>query len=315
MLHGPTLKSRDELAEHIHTNCDANCDECECLLDGDIESIEFDTLGLRDWAVYAADDDITYRFYGSATTFLPRKPDMRLVKRKQDRYIIYVLCPSQTDLAAAQTYFQEHPWAVPIIVPTTFYLESAMYFHVLPRRRAEWEHADYVGTIAHSSPRKLKSIPAILDVMRHGTEKKSDVVAFMMRQLPLIKVAEAWHPGFLNVWVPALQHHGFPLDKIVSPDILPFYCNYWAATPATMDAYMEFFASFRLTLETVPEVRDAIWRDSRYHNAAPDAGRLSHERCEEIWGTRHYPFHPFVCERLPCFFFFTHGASVLAAPL
>jgi hypothetical protein len=307
-----TASTRDDLAATIQ----AHPDECECLYDGPLDAID-ELLGLRDWAVYDAEDGRAL-FHGSTTRFLPLKIGKTLVKRKPDRYLIYVLCPTQADVRAARETFREHPWAVPIVIPTTFYLESVMYFHVLPHRRAEWEHAEYVGTIAHSAPRKLRSaesIPAILDVLKNGSEKHSDVVAFMMRTLPLIQVAEAWHPGFLDAWVPALKHHGFPPDKIVSPDIVPFYCNYWAATPATMDTYIAFFSSFRMTLDTLPGVYEAIWKDSGYHRAHPDAGRMTRDRCEEIWGTRHYPFHPFVCERLPCFFFWAVGTSVLAAPL
>lgn len=303
-----TVNTPDELVAALHI-----AGECTCVYTGDIDAIDFAAFGMLDWAVYEHEDGVLV--HASRIRFLPLLTDSPLIKRKSDRYLIYVLCPTHTDLAAAKDTFKEHPWAVPIVIPTTFYLESVMYFHVLPRRRTEWEHADYVGTIAHSAHRKLQSIPAILDVLRAASEKQSDVAAFMMRKLPLIQVAEMWHPGFLKVWVPALQYHGFPFDKIVSPDILPFYCNYWAATPQTMNTYIEFFSSFRVTLETLQGVCDDIWKDSGYHRSGPDNARITPDRCEEIWGTRHYPFHPFVCERLPCFFFWVMGKNVLAVPL
>lgn len=303
-------QSIEDLVSFVH----AADRECRCVLGFPVDELDAAAIsGVRDWVVSQTDSGAV--FHASKTSFLPKEDETAVLRRKPDRFIMYILCPSRTEYDAAIVNFAPHPWAVPIIIPTTFYLESVMYYHILPRRRDEWEHADYVGTLAHSAHKKLSSIGGVLEVMREGRERGSDVVAFMYRYLPLLQVAEAYHPGFSKIWTAALQHHGFRVDAITATDIPPFYCNYWAATPRAMQSYIDFFTAFRITLETAPDVREAIWDDSQYHRADKQTPRISRDRCVEIWGTPHYPFHPFVCERVPCVFFHAAGVKILAAPL
>jgi hypothetical protein len=227
--------------------------------------------------------------------------------------IIYVLSPTTEDLERSREELKEYPWARPILIPTTYYLESVMYTHVLHRRRAEWEHAEYVGTIAHSAIEKLTNISSIYDTVCQASEEHADVAAFLYRGDSLVAAAEKWHPGFLRIWAASLRYLGFPMDKIVSEDIPSYYCNYWAATPETMKSYIQFFKTFVHTLDTLPVISDEIWNDAGYSVRGPEIAKLNAEQCMKIWGVGYYPFHPFIAERIPCFFFWVTGKKLIAS--
>ena len=227
--------------------------------------------------------------------------------------MIYVLAPTREDFERAQRDTKDFPWAKPIMIPTTFYLESVMYTTILQRRRTEWEHAEYVGTIAHTAVQKLYDLSGIYDTLRHASNEHGDVAAFLYRGDSLLAAAEKWHPGFLRIWAASLRYLGFPLDKVMSEEIPSYYCNYWAATPETMKDYIQFFKSFTHALETLPFVSDEVWNDSSYSGRGPDIAGLSSDQCMKIWGVEHYPFHPFVCERIPCFFFWVTGRKLIAS--
>lgn len=258
---------------------------------------------VRDWAVYLTNEKMFLEY--SLDTFLPLRPGEThtLLARKPDRFLIYVLAPTRDELVKARKDFQECVWAVPIMIPTTFYLESVMYSQILRRRKEEWEHADYVGTLSHSAVTKLHNVAAICDTLRDASKEKADIAAFLYRGDSLVGAAEKWHPGFLRLWVGTLRYLGFPTEKILSEEIPSFYCNYWAATPTAMKEYIQFFKSFTYALDTLPIISDEVWNDAGYSARGSDIAALQADECMRIWGVPYYPFHPFIMERLPCFFF------------
>lgn len=276
---------------------------------------ELETPHVLDWAIYKGDNDGLF-VEGSKIdgNFLPLRSEYTLLCRKQNRYCIYILAPSAEELSVAKTRFGRYSWARPIIIPTTFYLESVMYDHILPMRRDEWVHADYVGTLSHTAVQKLKTLDAIDDVLKEAKLQQANVAAFMYRGDPLLATAEHWHPGFLHIWAPLLRFHGFEMDKIMSESIPSFYSNYWAATPAAMQEYLDFFKKARTSLELLPGISESIWKDSGYGERVGIAS-LTKDRCLEIWGVPWYPFHPFIFERMPCFFFWATNKKIVGARL
>ena len=268
---------------------------------------------VMDWAVYLTNEKTLLEY--SHDTFMPLRPEEThtLLARMTDRFIIYVLAPTQEKLAKARQDFKDFPWAFPVLIPTTFYLESVMYSHVLQRLREQWEHADYVGTISYSAIEKLYDISAIYGTLHDARDKKADVAAFLYRGDSLVAAAEKWHPGFLRIWVGALRYLGFPTDQILSEQIPSFYCNYWAATPKVMKDYMQFVRVFVHTLDTLPVISDEVWNDCGYSARGPEIAKVPSEHCMRIWGVPYYPFHPFLLERLPCFFFHVTGKKIIAS--
>jgi hypothetical protein len=290
----------------------------DCTLDDDaLNEIvkELDTPHhVLDWSIYSANDRIFIEGTKCNGNFLPLRPEFTLLARKKDRYCIYILAPTAKDLEAAKTRFSTYAWARPILIPTTFYLESVMYYHILPLRRDEWVHADYVGTLSHTAAQKLTTLDTVTDVLRGASDENAHIAAFMYRGDPLLATAEKWHPGFLHIWAPLLRFHGFPTDKILSESIPSFYANYWAAVPDAMDQYIDFFKKVKISLEVLPSLSETVWKDSEYGARTGIAG-LTSDRCLEIWGVPWYPFHPFLFERLPCFFFWVNGGKIFGARL
>lgn len=221
-------------------------------------------------------------------------------RTRSERRVIYVLCPDVAAETAARETYAAHDWARIIRIPTTFYLESVMYSTILQRRIEEWKDADFVGCIAWTAHKKLQTLD-LGPLLRPDL----DLVAFMYRGDPLVATATRWHPRFQFIWTQVLRHMGYADDAILNPLIPSFYCNYWAARPWVMRAYLDFFAKFKHALETLPHIQDALWSDSEYSDRGTDIASISSERCMTIWGVEYYPYHPFLCERLICFFITT----------
>jgi hypothetical protein len=229
-------------------------------------------------------------------------------------YLVYILCPSQETFDEAVIDFKDHAWAKPIIIPTTFYLEGVMYSHILKRRQHEWEHAEFVGTLSHSAVKKLRDVSNVVKTLKEASSAGDvDVAAFLYRGDKLLAAAERWHPGFLRLWVGTLRYLGFSADIIMDETTPGYYCNYWAAKPSVMKEYMCFFKVFTRALDTLPVISDEVWNDSGYSGRGLDVARLTPDQCMKIWGVEYYPFHPFLLERLPCFYFYTRGKKLIVS--
>lgn len=217
------------------------------------------------------------------------------------KIVVYVLCYDADTEAHARREFEGVPWARVMFIPTTMYLEGAAYAHSLLRCRHEWADADYVGTLSWKAVQKL-ALPHIPRVCARRPD--ADVIALLPGLYPLLEEPMTSRPEFKDVWVPLLCRLGYSAEDAASPDIPTFYCNYWLCRPPWMDRYITFFVQAKGLLDTWPRIQEALWSDSDYEAQMPV------ERCRQIWGVPYYPFHPFVGERLPCFFFWKEGASV-----
>lgn len=244
---------------------------------------------------------------GTNACYLPLFPGADLVARKPDRKLIYVLCPgADTFDAAVRRYHGKH-WARPVLIPTTYYLENVMYDRLLRERCVQWQYADFVGCIASKAHEKF-------DVSKLDAPlvAKGDVHVFMYRGDPLLKTATRWHPRFEHVWTPVMDALGYPRSLSVSDVIPSFYANYWACRPSWMWRYIQEFARFKNVLETHGTIQEALWSDSRYSVRGEHVAGMDETRCVQTWGVPYYPYHPFVCERYPCLFFWAHGATMIA---
>ncbi|NBU16993.1 MAG: hypothetical protein EBS48_08270 [Actinobacteria bacterium] len=190
-------------------------------------------------------------------------------------------------------------------IPNTVYRESVMYTDVLAQRRDEWKDVDYVGTLSWKALDKIGDVDiqdAVDAACRYGS-RAPDVCAFFTAPCQnLLAHAKGCHPRFLEIWVPLLQALGYDDRRIMDPGVPCFYGNYWAATPAWMDKYIEFFVRAKDVLDVGPSWQDALWSDSCYHPGYST---------RQVHGLPHLPYHSLVGERLPCFFFWAEGARVM----
>ena len=239
--------------------------------------------------------------------FLPTYPDALVTSQRTSRNLIYVLCPNAAAVQKAHEVYGTKKWARIIWIPSTFFLESVAYYHILASRMPEWNHAEYVGCIGWSAFDKVTSDDFDTIISQSSN---ADVVAFMYRGDSMVKIADRWHPNFSKIWQPVLESMGYSQNDILSDAIPSFYCNFWVARPSHMAAYMSFFQKFKIQLETMPEIQSFLWSDSTYKDRGTDIAKLDEEKCMSVWGVPYYPYHPFLCERLPCFFFWTTDAKV-----
>ena len=95
---------------------------------------------------------------------------------------------------------------------------------------------------------------------------------------------------------------GYPGHQILSRTIPLVQCNYWMAKPELMQDYINFAKKIKQRMDETSDggLQALLYSDSQYR------GQLSKERLVQISGKPYYTYHPFICERLPGFFFRKH---------
>jgi hypothetical protein len=217
--------------------------------------------------------------------------------------IVYVLAPDDKSLEHARTEYAQYPWARPILLPQTCWLESYMYVSWLMQHRDEWINADFVGTIAWGAANKQPRVHDIQSIADDAHAQGSDLVALLYRGDPLVPTAEHYHPGFTVCWLETWKALGYT-DPVVllHPLIKSFYCNYWMASPQLMERYCNFMAFLDFKLSVDQRLKAIVWSDSRYQNRGPDIAKMPLAKKEELFGVAYYPQIVFVAERLICVF-------------
>lgn len=222
------------------------------------------------------------------------------------KVVVYVLCYDDATEEIAEELAAQVAGLVAVRLGPNKYLEGQMYLDVLEQRADEWRDVDYVGTISWKAPAKIR-IPDFGDACAKAKAASADVVALLPFPEALLSQAVGSHgPAFLDILERVLIGLGYNAQDPRDPTVPLFVCNYWLATPAWMSKYCEFYKRAAGIMDTDPELQDLLWSHAKYD------GTLSEEVCLEIFGTPYIPFHPFIAERLPCFFFAREGANILA---
>lgn len=242
---------------------------------------------------------------GDKACYLPQFPATPCRARKRDRKLLYILCPMLEAFEDAKKRYEEVLWARPILIPTTYYLENVMFDRLLRIRAREWQFAGHVGCVAWRAHEKFD-----VNLLHSPFPDNADVVAFVYRGDPLIQTAARWHPRFEEVWLPCMDALGYGRHQSMSDSIPSFYCNYWAASPSWMWRYIAEFARLKRCLESMENIQEPLWSDSTYTSRGGDIARQSLDSCVRSWGVPFYPYHPFICERYPCLFFWSQGARL-----
>lgn len=224
------------------------------------------------------------------------------------KIVVYVLCYNETSIAQAGYNFSKYPWARILPIPTTHkYMEGIAYLELLGTLKHEWEDADFVGTLSYKAAEKI-TIPDMGDLCTRVAE--ADVIALLPQIQFLVAHACQCHPRFLEVWVPLLLELGYQPADCVNASIPFFACNYWLARPRWMLRFMDFYRRATLVLDTHPALQEALWSDSMYGISS-----MSENDLVKVYGKPYMPHHPFIGERLACFYFWKERAVVAMIPL
>jgi hypothetical protein len=132
----------------------------------------------------------------------------------------------------------------------------------------------------------------------------ADVISFINTNQSLVEQAKYHTPLFLKAWTILLQKMGYETTVSLSKEIPLFVCNCWIAKPQWMERYIDFAMHAMSLIMTDPLLKDLCYNDSKYN-----AGNLCTDKLILISGKPFYTFHPFLLERLPCFFFWVNNAK------
>lgn len=224
------------------------------------------------------------------------------------KFLILVLYFDDASEACAVKWFGDQDGFRLTKIESTKVLENVAYQTFAD---VENDDFDFLGTISYRAPEKgltadgVRRRLAVAETTR--ATQKIDVVAF---QTPaprggLLAVARHYHGDvFVKVWHLVLSRLGYTDHDILTDDVRPYYCNYWVCSPK----FMKRFLTFQKRVFDVMEHSDIstlLSSDSHYE------GKMSTERRKSVFGHSYYTLHPFVLERLSCFFFQREGASIL----
>lgn len=151
----------------------------------------------------------------------------------------------------------------------------------------------------------MRKIPAFDFQELAKRHHDKDVIALMPANHNMYAFAETYHPGFLQIWERLIKLLGYNDYKSYGVPV-PFYCNYWIMK---RDVFLKYQSVAKLAinfLTTDPVLVELANKDSNYrgtHECLPP------HRLQEICGKPYYTFHPFILERLVCFFVIAEGAK------
>jgi hypothetical protein len=181
----------------------------------------------------------------------------------------------------------------------TVYFENS----VIRRLIEEGKHkdCDFFGVVSHKLKDKLGSHISNVNRGRGGfvasefnefarQNKGADLICFNRFTVhDPIKLAERYHPKFSQIMRQLLDKIGFQVNF---KPIVGVYFNHFIATSSFWDAYTsELLFPFMDALKDDPNA----FQDSGYQSKFP-------MHLQEEHGITHYPYHPFLCERLPAVF-------------
>lgn len=220
---------------------------------------------------------------------------------------IYVLCYSDDTYINAMQLYENKEWAKVVYIKSTVLFESIMYDSWLEENYDDWKDFDYVGTISWKASMKIK-MPDIdkLSVFLDNNKNNYDVAAFYFIDMNMIDRTNYYHPKFKVLWIKILTKLGYSLEQILNNNIKGFYCNYWITTPKLMLEYIQFFKKVKNVINNYQDIQDDLWSDSKFQSTT----LLTPEQCMQKFGIPHYPYHPFIYERIPCIYF-EYSAKIL----
>jgi hypothetical protein len=111
--------------------------------------------------------------------------------------------------------------------------------------------------------------------------------------------------NFIEVWHELLRRLGFAEDVIHRSDFVDvFFCNYWVAKPAVMTKFIAFLRHAIDIMEDDSVLFGLLQADAKYTQGDTAVAYRA-------FGTPFYQYHPFICERLSVFYFWSQHTCVV----
>jgi hypothetical protein len=180
----------------------------------------------------------------------------------------------------------------------------------------EHQNEDYFGVVSHQLREKTKLSKTAwrnsnivnrseIDFNPETFEQellkhKPDVMSFQ-RHIPHDPISHAnkYHPNFSKYFTEIMNQIGFGWKPTVFQNVI--YCNYFVAEPWIYETYVsEMLAPAMDIMKHMPE----LYGNSGYSKKLP-------EPLSKSFGINHYPYHPFLCERMFSYFLHLNNYSCL----
>lgn len=214
----------------------------------------------------------------------------------KNNYIIYILYFDEYTRQEAIKTFGDKPWAKLVFNPTTKYLENYFIINTLMDRENEWKNFGYVGILSWKSPQKI-IIPDNFNIhIQNALKNKIDFIYFKYNTNYdyLFERLDSRHGLFSQIWKETLKDK-YDESEIFSNDLREFMCNYWITTPNVIRKYIPFLKDVISILDRNPMVE----RNANYENRPSE----NYKNCT---GKNFYMYHPFILERMICFFVYVN---------
>jgi hypothetical protein len=226
---------------------------------------------------------------------------MNYINNNNSDILIYILYHNQESFKLASTFIK-YKWARLRKIYSTKYFESIIFLY-LDNNREEWINKKFVGFLTYNSYKKIK----IFDIEYLANKYYNyDVISFNNHNSSLLITSEKSHPNFINIWEQILLSLGYNIDDILSSNIPAYYNNYWMAKPVWIDKYIKFYKKVIDIMENNNQIRYMLYNNSKYNGKLLQYPEILIKMC----GRPYYTFHPFIIERLVCFFFWIEKAKL-----
>jgi hypothetical protein len=216
--------------------------------------------------------------------------------------LIYILYHNRESFKLASR-FLKFKWARLRKIYSTKYFESIIFLY-LDTNRDEWINKKFVGILTYNSYNKVR----LFDINELANKYSNyDIIPFNNNfNTPLLISSEYFHPSFINIWEEILLLLNYNIVDILSLKIPVFYNNYWMANPKWVLKYIEFYKKVVYIMENNKNIKYLLYQNSNYKGKLLEYPGILIKLC----GRPYYTFHPFIIERIVCFFFWVNNAKI-----
>lgn len=170
------------------------------------------------------------------------------------------------------------------------------------------DEVEYVGVVSHALRQKQICCGDMKPVMRGEFtpakfeavlfDEKPDAMGFMtFAPHDTVLRGSKWHPLLMQYFRGVMAAIGY--KWIPAPTSHPFYCNHFVAKTYW---YKRYVNEMLVPAMEVMKNNDMLNVDSKYFKKLPK------ELAKKV-GYDHYPYHPFICERMFNFFCNIHNLT------
>jgi hypothetical protein len=122
----------------------------------------------------------------------------------------------------------------------------------------------------------------------------------------MYEFADTCHPGFLLAWERMMKVLGH--DDFAKHGVPPaFYCNLWLMRGRLAKEFAAFLKAAIDACEDDPDLKVLLDRDSTYGQELLFVPKVDMHR---IYGSSYYALHPFIMERLICYWVHFKGLRI-----